>query len=487
MSVGQLALGLNWVVEGNYAAKWKKFITNKAALVLCSIFIMHLIGLIYTYDFDYGMEDIKKKVPLLILPFMFCTTDTLNNKERNTVLGLFIGGVTFTTFHGLFRLLHHSFTDIHNIAPHVQAIRLALMIVLSVFLLAGYVFSHKWSFLSVVLLLWAAWLFVFLIIMESLTGIVVSLLLFTVLLVFYGIKSIRQKQVIRGASILMIIVGTFIGCTIYLSNFRAEYFPKPENINFSKLDKVSVKGFPYLNDSVKEMIENGHYVYTYISWNELEQGWEGKSKIPFDSLDKRGNPVRYTLARYLTSMGVRKDSSGFSKLTPHDIWAIENGIPNYNFMALSSMKFRLYQAMWEIDDYRRGGDISGHSIMQRFEFWKAAAGIIKQHPLIGVGTGNVKDAFAKQYVAMHSKLDPPFRLRSHNQYLEIGAGFGLAGLVWFFFSLVYPGMKLGKFKSYTYVIFFLIIFFSMFSEDTLETQAGVTFYALFNSFFLFLA
>ncbi|HXP49624.1 MAG TPA: O-antigen ligase family protein, partial [Bacteroidia bacterium] len=195
---------------------------------------------------------------------------------------------------------------------------------------------------------------------------------------------------------------------------------------------------------------------------------------------------QYTLVRYLTSMNLRKDSTGISKLSANDIRAIESGIPNYNFTASSSIEFRLYQALWEVDDYRRGGNVSGHSVTQRLEFWKAAIGIIKQHWLIGVGTGDVRKAFNAQYEAMHSSLTTNFRLRAHNQYLEIGVASGIIGIVWLLFSVIYPGLKTRKIYTYTYFIFWAIFVMSMFSEDTLETQAGVTFYAFFNSFFLFL-
>jgi hypothetical protein len=35
------------------------------------------------------------------------------------------------------------------------------------------------------------------------------------------------------------------------------------------------------------------------------------------------------------------------------------------------------------------------------------------------------------------------------------------------------------------VVFFIIIFMSMLTEDTLETQAGATFFAFFNALLLF--
>ena len=39
--------------------------------------------------------------------------------------------------------------------------------------------------------------------------------------------------------------------------------------------------------------------------------------------------------------------------------------------------------------------------------------------------------------------------------------------------------------SFVYVAFFLIIVGSMFTEDTLETQAGLTLFAIMNSLLLY--
>ncbi len=224
----------------------------------------------------------------------------------------------------------------------------------------------------------------------------------------------------------------------------------------------------------------------YVCPKELKKEWNKRSKIPFDSNDLKGNPVRGTLARYMASLNLRKDSVGVWALSQQDINAIELGIPNYRFNSLTSMSYRLYQVFWEVKDYEQGGDINGHSITMRLEYWQIALMLIKRHPLVGAGTGNVRKGFDDYYDATHSSLTHEFRLRAHNQYLEIGVGFGLIGLSFFIFSLFYPGIKTGKIFTWFYFIFWMIFMLSLFTEDTLETEAGATFYAFFNSFFLFL-
>jgi hypothetical protein len=52
------------------------------------------------------------------------------------------------------------------------------------------------------------------------------------------------------------------------------------------------------------------------------------------------------------------------------------------------------------------------------------------------------------------------------------------------FAMFYPGITTGNFKNYFYVIFWIIFMLSMLTEDTIESQEGVTFYVLFTALML---
>ena len=110
--------------------------------------------------------------------------------------------------------------------------------------------------------------------------------------------------------------------------------------------------------------------------------------------------------------------------------------------------------------------------------------IIKKNPILGVGTGDISNAFNDYYEETASKLNEENRLRSHNQYLAITVAFGIIGLLWYLFSLLYP-LSEKKNRNYLYIIFLAIMLLSMLTEDTLETQIGVTLFAFFNSFLVF--
>ena len=158
---------------------------------------------------------------------------------------------------------------------------------------------------------------------------------------------------------------------------------------------------------------------------------------------------------------------------------------NYNYIENPGIKTRIMKIMVAYNNYRRDGDANGSSVFQRVEFIKASLGIIKDNPLFGVGTGDISNAFHNYYEETNSKLRPEYRFRSHNQYLAIMVAFGIVGLLCYLFSMFYPLFSDKRHRNYIYLVFLFIMALSMFTEDTLETQIGVTLFAFFNSFLVF--
>ncbi len=244
-SICQAVLALNWLVEGNYVAKFKSFIRNKPALVLCSFYVMHLLGLLYTTNFSYGFEDINKKLPLFLFPLVLSTTVALSDKERKLVILTFMLAVTCSTLIGSYKLISHQLVDIHDISLFIAPVRLAMMMLLSIFLLGYYIAKYKFSIWSVISIVWIGWFIFFLLIMQSLTGIIVLLIICMLLLIHAAIKAIGKKKILLGLSVLIIFASGLIGSTVYIIHFYKEWFPKPDAVNFYTLDKKTVNGNSY--------------------------------------------------------------------------------------------------------------------------------------------------------------------------------------------------------------------------------------------------
>jgi len=110
--------------------------------------------------------------------------------------------------------------------------------------------------------------------------------------------------------------------------------------------------------------------------------------------------------------------------------------------------------------------------------------VVNRHPLLGVGTGDVQDELNMAYRAIDSPLEVEWHKRPHNQFLTITVALGIVGLMVFIFSLLYPVLMLYRTIHVLYWPFILLALVSFLLEDTLETQAGLTFFVFFNTVFL---
>jgi hypothetical protein len=170
---------------------------------------------------------------------------------------------------------------------------------------------------------------------------------------------------------------------------------------------------------------------------------------------------------------------GVSKLSDEEIKFVENGYSNYLYTNPINTRTRIHQILWEVDGSVRKNETNGHSLTMRIEFWKTAYHIVKQNLWFGVGTGDVKVAFKEQYEKENTSLHKEWQLRSHNQYLATTVALGLVGLVLFLIHLFTPFFS-NKKMSVFFIFFILIELLSFVNEDTLETQAGLTFCIFFT-------
>mgnify|MGYP000624865464 CR=1 FL=1 len=143
------------------------------------------------------------------------------------------------------------------------------------------------------------------------------------------------------------------------------------------------------------------------------------------------------------------------------------------------------QSFWEINEAIQSGHFRGNSITMRFIFWKTGAKLFKDNWMFGVGTGDVNKSFLSEYGKSTNGEIRTFKLRSHNQYLSTGIALGVVGLFIFLFILVYYWNSYTGSLNFLFIITQAVLILGMFWEDTLETQAGVTIFALITSLLLF--
>ena len=460
----------------NIKTRFADFLHNKVAVVMVSMYVMHLVGLIYTYDFQSAFHDLRIKLPILIMPLVLSSMKPLNRKQFDTVLWFFIGSVFFVTILGTIKYIRRDFVDVRDLSLFINYIRLSLCIVFSIFILGYYLFKNNYSLLIksiiVFMIMWFLWQIT---VFESITSVLVIAALCFVLMMYFVFKSMKTN-----VKICMVVATVVVAVVVIYYPYKiVKDYMTPVEVDVKQLDTHTKLGNPYVFDTIRFGVEDARYVGMYLSKKEMLDAWNKRSVKKINT-----EYDYYTLVRYLTSKDLRKDAEGVENLTEDDIRNIENGIANYNYIENPGFKTRIMKIIVAYNNYKRSGNANGSSVFQRVEYIKASFGIIKDNPVFGVGTGIIK-VFADYYEDINSKLRPEYRLRSHNQYLAIMVAFGVVGLLWFLFSMFYPFFADKRNRNYLYMVFLFIIMLSMFTDDTLETQVGATLFAFFNSFLVF--
>lgn len=490
ISIGEVAMVIAWVFDPKILDKLKIFLRSKAALAFTSIFFIHIIGLLYTSDFDYGMFDLRTKLPLLLFPLIMVSSPPLSTSQLRNFLLLFAATATAAISYSLHLFLTYDLVDFRDAFPFVSHIRLSLEVLIAISIMMFYGQSRyagipKW--IKVLLLITPFYLIWAMSVLELMTGIVifgigVVLFLFRLLL-----ENRNKKAPWFG---LIVSVGIAAGIGFWLINVvqsynnAATYDLNMENYSSNLVEFQTKQGNDYEHIPELYQIENGNYIGLYICRKELNEEWNKRSKLDYNGEDLHGQELSMTLIRYLNSKGLRKDAEGVKVLSDADISNVEKGIANVEFAKKYSFKKRIYKLIWEYNLYKNGNQAYGHSLVQRIILWKTSLSLIKENPIIGVGTGDVRNAFQERFVNENSVLKGS-GLRSHNQYLSITVTLGIIGLLVFLFSLIYPAtsLKIWSFSPYFYL--FVIMTISMLWEDTIESQVGVTTFAFFSSIYLF--
>src|ERR1051325_4792818 len=482
MSLSQFIILGAWLFSGNPLHKFRDFFHDRLALIVSSVLLLHFIGLLYTSDIEEGLKDVRIKLPLFLLPLFISTMPRLDERHFRWLLYLFCASVftgTIISMGKYFGLGKTPITDPRQIAL-ISHIRFSLMICMAVFILAWCAWQDRSLKKNLIYFSIIAWLVFFLLLLESLTGIVVLFIVGGIWLSYLIFK--RGKTWMKWSFLL--VGGAFIFLIYHVIRHEVTaFYEVHETADINHLDTLTPHGHRYLNDLVNNNMQNGYYTGIYQCWEEMEPAWNKRSSIKFTDEDKKGNLIRFTLIRYLASKGLRKDEDGVNALTADDVRNIENGFPDYRYPQLPTLRTRVDGIIWEFNEYFKGKNPSGHSVTQRFDFWRAATGIIKKNVLVGVGTGDQPDSFKAEYASNGTQLSEKYRLRSHNQFLAITVAFGIIGLLWFCFALLYPLTQNFFRRDFFYLTFFMIAIISFINEDTLETQAGATFFAFFNAIF----
>jgi O-antigen ligase len=121
----------------------------------------------------------------------------------------------------------------------------------------------------------------------------------------------------------------------------------------------------------------------------------------------------------------------------------------------------------------------------RYSIYQCVTSVVPDAGMFGYGIGDGKNKLVECY-----QEDAQFladnRYNSHNQFLGIILNVGYLGLLFFALFLLYHLIRAFYKKNYLFIAILLFYCIVMFSENILERENGVLFFAFFINLFLML-
>jgi O-antigen ligase len=134
----------------------------------------------------------------------------------------------------------------------------------------------------------------------------------------------------------------------------------------------------------------------------------------------------------------------------------------------------------DLSNYTNPGDLSESRMLR----WELEWNLIQQSPFIGYGSGAEINILKDEY--FNNKFYKSFlvELNAHSQYLSFLIKAGIPGLLLFLYVLYNGFAQAIKRKDFIFLSFMIIITTVSVSENILDLNKGVFFYAFFYSLFL---
>lgn len=480
MSLGQFIMAGAWLLSPGLYERLKQTVRQPAYWLITGIFLIHLLGLWNTEDFSYAWRDLRIKLPLLLMPLLFAAGPEITVTQYRTIFLALLTGVLLSTGTGyVIRLLdvQEGVNDFRDYSYFISHIRLSLLID---FCLAWCATRPLMEGRKTVLLriLLISWLTGYLLLIQSITGfLILGLLLLTGLAARYHAQPTpRLRNVLTVFLLLALLSGGGVCYHLFINSIRPAHFqPYPPQ-------QRTARGGTYETNFNRQDIEDGKLVWENYCITELNEAFMARTGKNIWQEDVRKQMLQVTLLRYLTAKGFSKDYEGVMRLSKEDVENILLGYPTPDHRNRRHHPLqRLNDLAAEYRIWHYSGWANGQSMVLRFEFFKTAGWMIAQHPLTGVGTGDLPTAWKVAYEQTGSTLEEKWRLRAHNQFLTFGIAFGIAGIIYLLLVLTYF-FRMAWQRGHLLLLFFMVIAtVSFLGEDTLETQAGVTFFAFLLS------
>jgi O-antigen ligase len=151
-------------------------------------------------------------------------------------------------------------------------------------------------------------------------------------------------------------------------------------------------------------------------------------------------------------------------------------VPIAAYLLVPSFQTKIHYARWDLMQYWQGRG-SDYSDSERLTSLEVGLKIGNEHPVLGVGAGDLKEEVKKRYAAEYTDASKP--KMPHNQFVTMYAGSGMIGLLVFLSSFFFPLFYRRSYRITFFLALHVIVFFSFMMENTIENNFGISFYLLF--------
>ncbi|MCZ2444431.1 MAG: O-antigen ligase family protein [Flavobacteriales bacterium] len=476
MSWGTFGMAGAWVWAGDWQGKWQRLKQSKHLLLFSSLYLIFVLGMIHTDDTAEGLQALRIKLPILIIPLMVASMPKWGSEKWTLLMHVLLGSVMLIGIWGLiqqFGLFNIGGYDFRKFSPFISNIRFSTLLVFGIFL-SWYLYANaktiklllpKHVYLLIILIF-----ITFIVLIKSITGLYILGFIAFITGIYYSIK--KSNKYVTYSMLLIFVLLIWGG--LRLVKFEYERYYVREKVDYTNLLLSTTQGSIYKHNTLSEDTENGYYVWLNVCYYELKTEWSKRSQIPFNGLTKMNYPVRETLIHFMTSKGLRKDADGMKKLSDKDIQSVESGINNVIYQRRFALGTRIYEIIRELDHYKKTGDATGKSSALRIELWRHAWIKIRQSPFWGYGTGDLTNELTDAYIHSKTPLHPAYWYHPHNQYLSTALATGIPSVFILLFLILNPLILKNRNRHPLFMLSLLIILLSMLDEDTLTTQAGAT-------------
>lgn len=151
-------------------------------------------------------------------------------------------------------------------------------------------------------------------------------------------------------------------------------------------------------------------------------------------------------------------------------------MPVAAYFLLPSVKTKLDYMRWSIGEMRQSDGMDTADSDRIFSI-KVGWDIFKEHPLLGVGAGDVRQEVRARYALLAPDRQV---IIPHNQWVIILAGTGILGGIVFLGAFIWLLLSRRQYRIYLFTLLSGIYFMSYFVEPTIENNFGIILLLLFQ-------